>query len=196
MKRLPLWLALSLTGMFALATLGPIEKSLGNHVRIVYLHGAWVWTALIFFGGAGLVGLLGLLLRRDQLHRWSRTLGRTGLIFWIAYLPLSMWASQSNWNGLFLAEPRWRVAVVFAIVGILLQTGLTLLEDPRWTSLFNFLYIGSLAYAINNAQQVMHPPSPILSAESWRFRVFFFALLGLTLLSSAIAARWLHRLER
>jgi hypothetical protein len=111
----PLVLFVLLLFVVALFTvLGPAEKTLGSNVRVVYLHGAWVWAALAAFLAAGLVGLVGLLTRRVSLHYWSRALGRTGLFFWITYLPLSMWAMQSNWNGLFLAEPRWRLAIIFA----------------------------------------------------------------------------------
>src|SRR3972149_192659 len=89
-----------------LTTFGPQEKSLGTNVRIVYLHGAWVLAAELAFLAAGLAELLGLLLRRESFHHWSAALGRAGMLFWLTYLPLSLWALQANWNGLFLAGPR------------------------------------------------------------------------------------------
>jgi len=109
----------------ALLTLfGPEEKSLGANVRIVYLHGAWVITSQVALVLAALTGLGGLILRKDTLHAWSAALGRTGVVFWVTYLPLSLWAMQTNWNGLFLAEPRFRFALMFAVTGVLLQLGL------------------------------------------------------------------------
>src|SRR5262245_31686668 len=99
---------------------GPEEKSLGANVRIVYLHGAWVLTAELAFLAAGLTGLIGLLTGRAILHQWSASLGRTGIFFWLTYLPLALWAMESNWNGLFLAEPRFRLAVIFAVTGVFL----------------------------------------------------------------------------
>jgi hypothetical protein len=89
-----------------LAFFGPEERSLGASVRIVYLHGAWVLAAELAFAAAGLAGLIALITRQESFHKWSAALGRTGLFFWVTYLPLSLWAMQSNWNGLFLAEPR------------------------------------------------------------------------------------------
>jgi hypothetical protein len=79
--------------VFAIAVLtflGPEEKSLGANVRIVYLHGAWVLAAEVAFIAAALAGLLGLVLRRDLFHAWSAALGRTGIVFWVTYLPLSL----------------------------------------------------------------------------------------------------------
>ncbi len=190
------WFGLLLAAAAGFTLLGPAEKSLGTNVRVVYLHGAWVWAALACFLAAAVLGAIGLILRRESLHRWSRALGRTGLFFWITYLPISMWAMQTNWNGLFLAEPRWRLAIIFALGGLLLQIGVALLEDPAWASSANILYFLTLILALTNTQNVMHPPAPILNSEAWRIQLFFAGLLLLTLLAAAQFARWLFHLER
>ena len=174
---------------------GPAEKSLGTNVRVVYLHGAWVWVALIMFVVAGGVGLIGLLTRRARLHSWSRALGRTGLIFWITYLPISIWAMQTNWNGLFLAEPRWRLAVIFALGGLALQVGLSLIDDPAWASGSNLIFVIILLLALQSTNQVMHPNSPILDSEAWRIQSFFAGLIVLTLIAAWQVARWWYRQE-
>jgi hypothetical protein len=192
----PLVLSVLLLLVVALfTTLGPAEKSLGTNVRVVYLHGAWVWVALLSFYAAALVGLIGWIIRREKLHYWSRALGRTGLFFWITYLPLSMWAMQTNWNGLFLAEPRWRLAVVFAIGGLVLQVGLSLLENPAWASAANILYAVLLWLALQSTEQVMHPSSPVLSSGAWRIQLFFGGLVLLTLLVAWQVARWWYAAE-
>jgi len=192
----PLSLFVLLLLVVALFTaLGPAEKSLGTNVRVVYLHGAWVWAALAAFFAAGVVGLIGLILRGPRLHAWSRALGRTGLFFWITYLPLSMWAMQTNWNGLFLAEPRWRLAVVFAIGGLVLQIGLSLVENPAWASACNLFYAVLLWLALQSTGQVMHPSSPVLNSDAWRIQAFFGGLVLLTLLVAWQVARWWYAVE-
>jgi hypothetical protein len=183
------WLLLSLAVIAGLIAVGPAEKSLGVNVRVVYLHGAWVWTALALFIAAAVLGLAGLAGRRESLHRRSRAAGRAGLVFWISYLPLSIWAMQSNWNGLFLAEPRWRLAVIFAIGGLVLQLGLALVDEPAWASVGNILYAVTLLFALRNTQQIMHPASPILQSDSWRIQLFFFLLLLFCLLAAWQIAR-------
>ena len=187
------WFALTVAAIAGLSTLGPAERMLGANVRVVYLHGAWVWTALAALVAAGLVGLAGLLTRREALHCWSRALGHTGLLFWITYLPISIWAMQTNWNGLFLAEPRWRLALIFAVSGLLLQVGLALLDRPAWTSAANLAYVVVLLLALANTGNVMHPPSPILNSDAERIQLFFLALLALTLLAASQIARWWKR---
>lgn len=191
-----LWFFLFLIATAIFTLFGPAEKSLGTNVRVVYLHGAWVWTALAGVTLAAVTGLGGLILNRETWHKWSRALGRTGLFFWITYLPLSMWAMQTNWNGLFLAEPRWRVALIYSVGGLILQIGVTLLEDPRWASGANVLYAVALFFALNNAEQVMHPPSPILNSDAWRIQIFFAGLTALTLLAGSQMARWWRMREQ
>lgn len=160
-----------------LTLFGPEEKSLGSNVRIVYLHGAWVMTSEASFIIAALAGLLGLLLQKNIFHTWSAALGRTGIIFWLTYLPLSLLAMQANWNGLFLAEPRFRIAIIFAVTGVLLQLGLWLFNIPWLTSLANILYIIALRVVFAAAQNIMHPPpSPIFSSGLWNIIIFFILL--------------------
>jgi hypothetical protein len=190
MKSPVLWFIITLLAIIVVTALGPAEKSLGTNVRVVYLHGAWVWAAMITILAAAVVGLAGLIARHNSLQYWSRALGRTGLVFWVTYLPLSLWAMQTNWNGLFLAEPRWRVAMVFAVGGLVLQIGITLLENPAWASALNLAYALILMYVLQTTDQVMHPGSPIFGSGAWRIQIYFIVLLVLTLLAAWQVARW------
>ena len=173
-----------------LALFGPEERSLGASVRIVYLHGAWVLAAELAFAAAGIAGLIALSTRRANFHNWSAALGRTGIFFWVTYLPLSLWAMQSNWNGLFLAEPRFRLAVTFAVTGILLQAGLWLIKIDWITSLANIIFIVVLRVVFATAENVMHPPpSPIFNSGNYAIIVFFVAMIALSLVASYFLTR-------
>ena len=191
MSRKPLlWLLLTLVAILLITAVAPPERSLGTNVRIVYLHGAWVWAALLAIIAAAFCGLVGLVTGRLSWQRWSVALGRTGLVFWITYLPLSMWASQANWNGLFLAEPRWRLAFIFALGGLALQTGLAIIDDLALASGLNIFYALALFWALRTVDNVMHPDSPIFSSDVTQIQVFFLALVGLTLFAALQVARW------
>jgi hypothetical protein len=179
-----------------LALFGPEEKSLGVNVRIVYLHGAWVLAAQLAFFAAGIAGLLALISKRVLLHNWSAALGRVGIIFWVTYLPLSLWAMQANWNGLFLAEPRFRLALIFAVTGVLLQLGLWLVNTDWITSLGNLIFIFVLRLSFATADYVMHPPpSPIFNSGNYVIIGFFLALIALTMLAAYFLTRFLLALK-
>jgi hypothetical protein len=177
----------------ALTLAGPQERSLGANVRLVYLHGAWVLTAEVAFLAAALTGAAGLVTRKASLHTWSQAFGRTGTLFWVTYLPLSLWAMQANWNGLFLAEPRFRLAVIFAVTAMLLQVGLWLFNLPWLTSTANILFIITLRVVFAAASNIMHPPpSPIFNSGNLLLILYFVALNLLTWVAAYLVTRgWL-----
>jgi len=184
---------------------GPEEKNLGTNVKLVYIHGAWVLAAelaLIFAGLLGFAALFAEFLMKkkelaDKFYTWSQALGLTGIIYWVTYLPLSMLAMQSNWNGLFLAEPRFRFALTFAVAGILLQIGLWIMNDKRLLAMANIAYIIVLRVVFANAANIMHPPpSPIFNSGNYTIMFFFVFLIVLTLSSALLVSLlWLDALK-
>lgn len=204
-KTSPLLFFLGVIVVIVIATFfGPEEKALGSNVRIVYLHGAWVLTAEIAFMAAAAAGVLGLLgrfvpmlsQRKAVFLNWSESLARTGIVFWVTYLPLSLWAMQSNWNGLFLAEPRFRLAITFAVVGVLMQSGLWIIGNKMLTAAANIAYIVVLRVTFATAANIMHPPpSPIFNSGNYVIISFFVGLNLLTWLAAYFLVRWLLSLS-
>ncbi len=186
-------LSLNLLLVALVAAISPPERTLGVNARVVYLHGAWVWAALVGFLLAAVTALLGLVTRKVTLQRWSQAWGWTALAFWVTYLPLSMWAMQANWNGLFLAEPRFRLGLSFAVSGLFLQGGLGLLERLEITSAANVVYALVLFLTLGATPNVLHPASPILSSNARGIQAYFAGLLILTLLLAYQIARWLYQ---
>ena len=192
------WAALVLIGVIiALFTaFGPLEKTLGVNVRLVYLHGAWVWAALAGIMVGGLYGLAGLLTQNRGLHAWSRARARTGLLMWLLFLPQSLFVMQANWNGLFLDEPRFRIPLNLAIVGLLLQIGLAFFPAGAWTSLGNLGFAAVVLWGMSGLQTVLHPESPIFSSDARGIQIFFFGLVVLLLLLAWQIAGLLRGLEK
>jgi hypothetical protein len=172
----------------------PLEKTLGVNARSVYLHGAWVWAALAAFAAAAVMGLAGILSRRVSLHGWSRALGRTSLLLWISFLPMSLYIMQANWNGLFFAEPRWRIPFSFAIVCALLQAGLSFFP-VSWASIANLIFAAALFASMQGMDNVLHPISPVMSSDSLPIQLFFSGLFVLIVLAACQVTRIFYRLE-
>jgi len=189
MKQSPLiWFCLLLILAVFFATIAPLEKTLGINARFIYFHGAWVWAGMLSFLIASGIGLLALILRRSNLHQWSQAWGRVGLFYWVLFLPMSLVAMQVNWGGLFLDEPRWQIPLNLAIVGLLLQIGLTFFP-VQWTSVGNLLF-GLLFFGwMRGTDTVLHPDSPIFNSGVRSIQIFFF---GLVLILS-VAAYFLAR---
>jgi hypothetical protein len=178
-----------------LAALAPLEKTLGSNGRVVYFHGAWVWAALITFAAAAICGLFGIMIQRRYLHRWSQALGRSGITFWLIFIPISVYVMQTNWNGLFWDEPRFRIPLNFAVIGLLLQIGVSLFDNPIWSSIVNIGFALALFISIRSAPYVLHPASPILNSNSQKIQLFFLILFLLLMTSCWQLASWYHTLH-
>ncbi len=190
-------LLITIAAIVALTALGPTERTLGENLRLVVLHGAWVWTGKILFAAAALAGLAGLLLPRSFWSNLSLALGRAGLLFWLTYLPMSLVVQMQNWGGIFWDEPRWRVPFTFGVVGLLLQLGLWVINQSRVTDLVNLVYGIVLWWQLGAITNILHPDSPIFGSDSTGIQFFFLGLLGLTLFASAQITRLLyHSLSR
>ncbi len=190
---LSLPLTLALIGL--VTVLAPAERTLGSGLRLVLLHGAWVWSGKLFFAAAALTGLIAFF-RPQGWAAWSRILGWCGLIFWLTYLPMSLLVQQQNWGGIFWDEPRWRIPFTFGVVGALLQAGLAVLARPRLTGLANAAFGAALWLALGGAENILHPDSPVAQSGSAAIRLAFGLLLGLALLSGAQFSLLMHRLQR
>ncbi|GAP08967.1 hypothetical protein BECAL_00100 [Bellilinea caldifistulae] len=185
--RLTLPLTLVLIGV--VTALGPSERTLGANLRLVLLHGAWVWSGKLLFAAAGLCGLAALI-RPAGWADWSRALASSGLLFWLTYLPMSLLVQQQNWGGIFWDEPRWRIPFTFGVVAVLLQSGLAVLNQPRLTGLANAGFGLALWLALGGAENILHPQSPVAQSASPVIRLTFGLLLGLALLTGAQIAVW------
>jgi hypothetical protein len=104
---------------------------------------------------------------------------------------------EANWNGLFLAEPRFRLALTFAIVGLLLQIGLWMINNKMLTSAANLAFSVALRVIFATAQNIMHPPpSPIFSSGNFVIIDFFIVLNLLTWIAAYFMTRWFLSLQR
>ncbi len=175
-------LLLLLAAAMIVVWLSPLDIVLGDISRLAYLHGAMVWVALICLTIGSLFGLIHLRTNRIAWHRRSQALVRAGLVFWIGYLPLSMWTAHLAWSHVFLAEPRYGMAVAIAIAGLSFQVGAGLLESRRLGSLLNAT-LGLFVWAmLLRTPLVMHPEAPIRTSQSLGIKLFFFALVAIGLL--------------
>jgi ABC-type Na+ efflux pump permease subunit len=106
---------------------------------------------------------------------------------------MSLYVMQANWNGLYLDEPRFRIPLNLAIVGVLLQVGLSFIPDAGRTSLANIAYAAALFASMNSAQAVLHPESPIFRSDAQDIQVFFVVMLILLVLAVwQLALGWLQ----
>jgi len=170
-----------LAAAILVAWFSPLDVVMGDISRLAYLHGAMVWVALICLSAGGLLGLAHLVTNQEYLYGHSQSLVRAGLLFWIGYLPLSMWTARLAWSQVFLAEPRYAMAITVAIVGLSFQVGASLLESTRLGGLLNAFLALIVWILLVRTPLVVHPAAPIRASQSWDIKLFFFALVTIGL---------------
>jgi hypothetical protein len=185
-------LALAIIAL-ALVWLSPNDVTLKSTSKVVYIHGALVWTALLILtaaGGLGAAALAAMWAKRDNtMCAWTLALGRTGLLFWLAYIPVSMLASRMAWNAVFLAEPRYTTAFRVLAIGIIVQVIVFLFNRPVISSALHVVQAVVMWVMLLTTPSLLHPDNPILrSAPSIQF---FF---GLIVLACGMAALQVTRL--
>jgi hypothetical protein len=190
--RQPYPLLLTLLAILVAAVLAPGEKTLGDTLGLVLVHGSWVWTGKLCFGLAVFSGLAALIWReRASWLGLTRALAYSGLFFWLTYLPMSILLMRLSWGGFFFDEPRWRVPFLFAVIAILLQAGLWLFSRPVLTALGNIAFGIALWWQLGGLQTVLHPQAPIAASNSSGIQAYFLLLILLSLLFAAQLTLWL-----
>ena len=193
-ERIGLTLVLLALVVLVLALLAPRDATLQSTSPIVYLHGALVWISILAFTVSGVIGLAALILENNVLHAWSSALARTGLLFWLIYLPFSMWASQATWNGIPLEDPRFRTAFQVLVLAVAFQIA-AVLWGPRHKvgSALNAILAVVLWVLMLTTQDVMHPQNP-MRASAPTIQLFFAMLLAGCGLAAMQVARWMKQI--
>ena len=175
-------LAALIIAFVALALLAPLEKSLGEAIRYVYVHVALTRAGMWGFYLAGVLGLVLLVTARSRLQHWTQ------ILTWVAFVLFfgggigSLFAQQASWGGLLLEEPRNRSSLsVLAVALIVLMIN----NWIPWIRVRGLLYLALAAYVawiIPRTPLVFQPANAVGSSPSaairWAF--LFFNAVGLS----------------
>jgi hypothetical protein len=179
-----------LAGILLLAALvlalAPEEKSLGQGIKVVYVHVALTWTGLTGILLLGLLGLGVLVTGRAAWLKWAQSAGWAALILFGGGFAMSMWAARINWGAVFWDEPRTRMAgniIALTLIVLLLNAWRT---PVRLRGLLALVPAIFTLYWVATTRLVLHPQSPILTSDSRAIQFTFFGLFALF----SLAALW------
>jgi hypothetical protein len=158
--------------------LAPAEARLGNLVKLVYVHGALVWTGLLAFTLAGALGLVALVVRRPTWYRGTRAAGRAALIVWIVYVISSMAVTQLTWGQLIAwNEPRVRATGLILLAAVVLALVAWLVDHGGFTAVVN-LIMGVVPWVVvRQAGVIRHPVDPIGGSGSAVIQGFYLLIV-------------------
>ena len=202
---LPLLAVVLVLLLLVWVVLAPTESRLGNLVKLVFVHGALVWSGLLAFTIAGALGLVSLAARHvlgaiapaarkraPVLYRGTESAGLAALITWIAYVISSMavtgltWGQVIAWN-----EPRVQATGLILLAALVLFIVARLVANDEFTALVSVL-MGIVPWiVVRQAGVIRHPVDPIGGSESAAIQTYYGLILLTVIALTLTLIAWL-----
>jgi hypothetical protein len=192
-----------LAGGFALLlavwlVLAPAEARLGQVVKLIYVHGALVWTGLLTFGLAGLLGLFALLLgrvaqgRAGAWYRGTRAAGQAALVVWILYTISAMVVTGLTW-GQWIAwgEPRVRATGMILLAAAAAEVAVRLVDQRDFAAMVNVALGIAPWLVVSRVEAIRHPVNPIGGSGSTAIQGFYLLIVLTVAGLAATLVAWL-----
>ena len=194
----------------------PPDAVLGGTTRLVFFHGAVVWTAIINAAAATLLGLAilvrGAPLRATDLLDSGRAVRATphagwcllwrlfsfATVFWVLTLALSFPVMQASWGGILWGETRLVMSfqVVFLYSAAWALSLLLLMERPlRWLAGVTAAVGAVTTFLVFTTPGTFHPDNPVFRSGDPRFIGGFLVILA-GLVCFTVGGSLLRRLPR
>ena len=155
----------------------PLDKTLGDKVRMVYVHGAIIRVVMAILVMAGGLGLAYLAIRRETVLDWAQATFEGGLALWFVYLGTSVVTTLQSWGGIAWFEPRWMVTLQMSgLLPIVFVVGLIVKNSKISAALFAVVPI-VMMLLLAQARLVLHPLDPIGASGSSAIQLTYVVML-------------------
>ncbi len=165
----------------------PGEQTLGNGIKIVYLHVALIWVGMAGLVAAGLLGIMVMMQPQNARQRWLMATSWVAFGFFAAGALVSLVAEIVNWGAIFWSEPRTASILQVLAVALIVQVASSWPINSRVRGLLYLLLAGFMLWSTGRAELVLHPDDPIGTSSSAGIRIGFYGLFALF----GAAAVWL-----
>jgi hypothetical protein len=191
------WLWPLLTGLALLLAvlllLSPTELTLGQTVKLVYLHGALVRTAIVLFAVSLPLNLIAVFNHKPDWFSWGQACSWAAVAIWLGHTLFSMVTTYAAW-GVFIAwfEPRTRFTFILAAVTLIVTTVAWLVADARFSAVAFALLAGLTLGLLPRLGFIQHPLDPIGTSPSPTIRIFYAAILVISVAMGGLLTVWLQ----
>ncbi len=163
--------------MAVLLWLSPAEASLGNVVKIVYLHASAERISVYAFLAAAALGLAQLALRKGMPPQWTRAVLETAIVFWIAQFAISLPAQVLAWGGLAWNEPRVIEATWILSLTVLVYVVALWMDDPNWMAVAACAAAVIVVIVLRGGVNILHPFNAIAGSDSASIKFSYGAIV-------------------
>ncbi|MGB8643949.1 MAG: hypothetical protein WCF84_01825 [Anaerolineae bacterium] len=188
-------LALAVLGILLtlLLVISPAEATLGNAVKIVYLHGALERVSTYAYLSAALIGLGYLIMRRPALAVWTQSLAEVAIGLWVAHFVVSLPAQWLAWGGITFSEPRVNSAIWIMGLTLVIYVVTRWMGDEIWVALGALANAAVFLIIMRGTINILHPFNPITGSDSLDIKIFYAAIVLTVAAGSAVGAWWRSR---
>lgn len=164
----------------------PAEQTLGQGIKVVYVHVALMWVGM---AGLALAGMLGAWIavvpnaRSFRLDAWMDKFGWVALGLFIAGVVISFLAAKINWGAVSLREPRTEAGMIFSAVALIVKIVGGWLPSRRLRGALHALLMVLVVWSTVNTPLVLHPKNPVGASSSSAIQ---FAFIGLSVLTALL----------
>ncbi|MDW7675336.1 MAG: hypothetical protein SCK28_12465 [Bacillota bacterium] len=160
----------------------PAEKTLGESVKLVYLHGAVTKASFYLFYLTALAGTIYLFTQRDKVYVFMFICQKITTLYWIIGFIVSTIAMGVIWESFYWQEPRF---IMFVGIAILAGANLLLSTAKLNNNIiagFNIFLAAIVWYLSKIVGRIMHPIDPIGTSTSQSIKMYYLALIVVILL--------------
>lgn len=170
----------------AVVLVAPAEATIGNGIRIVYIHVALIWSGLLLLLIAGVMGLLVLVAGSARLAQWMQIAALVGAAIFAAGVITSLAAEIVNWGGIAWREPRTSANLNLLALAIIVQVFNNWHQKARPQGGLNFLLAAAVVWTTVTTEVQLHPANAVGDSTSSAIQLAFYGLTILCLLAAGL----------
>jgi hypothetical protein len=177
-----------LTGILAaagvLVWLAPAERTIGQGIKIVYIHVSLIWAGMVGVILSGILGIGLIFVPSKKLEDWTTLIGWVALVWFALGVATSLLAAKINWGAVYWNEPRVISSVHFLAVAVIVQIARNWLPWVHMRGALSAALPFYLMWSTIGTPLILHPSSPIRESSSFAIQLTF---LGMFIFSCLIA---------
>jgi hypothetical protein len=188
----PLWAALALAAGLIL-WLSPAEQTLGQGIKWVYIHLAFIWTAMLGVLMVGILNLIQVFSARPGWQRWSRagSWGALGLLV-VAFIT-SVAVMQVDWGGITWSEPRMQALLRTIAIWVIAHFAGPWIPDRLLRGVLMAVVAAVALFPLRFGPLVMHPQDALGASASLAIRLSGFGIFAIVFAASATVIWIIHQ---
>lgn len=187
-----LWAALAVAAGLIL-WLSPDEQTLGTGMKWVYVHLAFIWTAMLGMLSAGILSLIQVFSDRAGWRQWGIATTWATLCVLAFSIITSIAVMQVNWGGISWEEPRTQALLRASAIWLIVTVAGPWITHRRVRGVLIAVVAVAALVPMRYGPLAIHPQNALGASPSDAIRVAAVGLFGVVFAASASAVWFIQQ---